>query len=93
MTAKILEPEELTYEEALTMAMLLGFEWQECEWCHGGAHHLCFQCIHTHWGCCGKTSREEAVWSYLVLKKIVTHAPSFAKEPDLWQIRLSEDEL
>lgn len=58
------------------MAALCGFEFQECDWCSNESHHFCFQCIHTHWGdCCGKMDREEAVWSYLFLKGLITHVP------------------
>lgn len=88
----MLEPEELTYEEALTMAMLLGFEWQECEWCAGDSAHFCFQCIYTHWGCCGKLDREDAVWTFLVLKGVVTRAPGNL-QLDLWRTEYGDDTL
>lgn len=79
----MIDPSDLTYEEALTMALLLGFEWSECEWCSGSSSHFCFQCIYTHWGICGRIDREEAVWQFLVLKNVVTHAPGNA-QVDLW---------
>ncbi len=70
-----LDPDELTYEEALAMAMLLGFEFRECEWCAGHGAHFCFSCIYTHWGCCGRLDREAAVWTFLVFKGITTGLP------------------
>lgn len=72
----MLNPDSITYEEALTMALLLGFEFKECEWCSGHGAHFCFSCIYTHWGCCGKVDREAAVWAFLVFKGVTTGLPT-----------------
>ena len=61
---------------ALTMALLLGFEFKECEWRIANGPHFCFSCIYTHCGCCGKVDREAAVWAFLVFKGVTTGLPT-----------------